>query len=258
MKLSSDTTIREAFGCGAAVPPTHNFLVGVELEVESVRNSGGIPSGWSVVPDGSLRNEGVEFISPPLPRETLVTHFKMVHGAIKHYTEYPAFSERTSIHVHINCLDLTEDQTKSIILWYALMEPIFFAAADSSRRNNIHCVGLDQTMLAEHYKRSLHFIVQRWSKYTALNLVPLKSQGTLEFRHMHGHNDPEKFAEWLLMIEKLWTFGKNNLLKKSGLTEADVLFAFDFIFGETSLAGLRGSLFGIVEDSLIDVKLSLI
>ncbi len=250
-------SVRDTFGIPSMVVGA-GFIAGVELEIESIRTGGNLPSGWQMTEDGSLRNEGREFISPPLGREQLVSHFNLIHGSIKHYDEWPAFSERTSIHVHVNCLDLTPEQVKSIVLWYALFEPVIFAMCSPTRRNNIHCVGLDQTVLCESYKRTLPLFVQKWSKYTALNLLPLKTQGTMEFRHMEGHNDPAKFADWLKVLENLWTFGQTTPLKKSTLDNDDVLFAFDTIFGGTPIHAIRGSVLELVSDNLIDVKLALV
>jgi hypothetical protein len=249
-------TIRKTWGIGGGIYADH-FIAGVELEIESIADYVTLPM-WKVETDGSLRNEGREFISPPLNRTSLVEDFKEIHATLEHFNEFPKFSERTSIHAHINCLDLTQQQTKSIVLWYALFEPVFFLLVDPARRNNIHCVGLDQTMLSDHYKKSFPLLVSKWSKYTALNLKPLETQGTIEFRHMEGHDDAIRFGNWLQVLESLWEYGKNNILTKHSLSDEAVLKAFDAIFATHPIHSIRGNVKELVSDNLVDIKLAFV
>jgi len=256
--MAGKETVRQTFGIASSVN-VNNFVAGVELEIEDLRNYQ-LPAGWHDTEDGSLRNNGKEFISPPATVETLVEHFEYIHKSIK-WRSSPGkgFSERTSIHVHINCLDQTQEQTRSILLWYALFEPVFFAMVAPSRRNNIHCVGLDQTSLSEVYRRSLPIYVQKWSKYTALNILPLNTQGTIEFRHMDGHGDVQRFKQWLCTLRRLWNWGQSHILSASAIdSSSQILEAFDFIFAESGMKGLRSSVLELVSDNLIDIKLSMV
>lgn len=255
--MSSAETIRDTFGIASSVAPSKEFMAGVELEIESFHNAD-YPDGWHIEEDGSLRNNGMEIISCPQTVGKLVDGFKHVHVNSRFRKQNEKFSERTSIHVHVNCLDLTQEQAKSVVLWYALFEPVFFAMVDPSRRNNIHCVGLDQTMLCEHYRRSLPMYVQRWSKYTALNLLPLNELGTIEFRHMEGHDDPERFRAWLKTLRNLWQFGQNNILSKQSVEPEAIMGAFDSIFIDSPIHAIRGSVLGLIGDNLVDIKLALL
>lgn len=251
-------TIRETYHIESSVEPNNKkFIAGTELEVESV--AGGTYGNWNKTTDGSLRNEGIEFISPPLETKELVKGFNKIHTTFQKYPQWPKFSERTSIHVHINCLDLTQQQVRAIVLWYALFEPVFFAMVEPTRSNNIHCVPLDQTSLSSKYKGDLPQIVEGWSKYTALNLMPLVSQGTIEFRHMEGHDDAAKFEWWLKTLENLWAYGRDNSLTRNVLQDpGTVLAAFDSIFKDAPIRQLRSHVLELVRDTLIDVKLALV
>ncbi len=254
--MANSDTVRATWGVGSYVTEK-KFVAGVELEIEDVRDIEGNIS-WQIEADGSLRNNGREFISPPLDRAGLVKGFKNIHASLVHSAKNPSpFSERTSIHVHVNCLDLTQQQTRSIILWYALFEPIFFAMVAPHRRNNIHCVGLDQTVVSEHYRRTLPIFVSKWNKYAALNVLPLKPQGTIEFRHMEGHADADRFADWLLILENLWTYGKDNIFSVKEL-EKGILPHFDGIFKNTGAYKFRAFAENMCANNLIDVKLGLI
>lgn len=259
--MSGNNTIRETYSIASHVEKvTDKFIAGVELEIEDIRSLGINMDniGWSVTEDGSLRNNGRELISGPFSYDKLVSDFKTIHGAMKHSSPSQAFSDRTSIHVHVNCLDLNQEQVKSIVLWYALFEPVFFAMCSPHRANNIHCVPLDQTVLCENYRRNIPIMVQKWSKYTALNLLPLGKYGTIEFRHMEGHDDSAKFAWWLKTLENLWAYGKSHILNKGFLAkDKPVLEAFDAIFKDAPIKSIRGSVEELVSDTLIDIKLSL-
>lgn len=259
--MAAQDTVRQTFSISSNVPQQPGkFIAGVELEIEDVDGvGGGLPSGWHSEEDGSLRNHGQEFISPPLNAEALIAHFEHIHKKlVPHSGKKQHFSDRTSIHVHVNCLDLTQEEVKSTLLWYALFEPVFFAMVAPNRSNNIHCVGLDQTSLSEHYRRTLPLFVQKWSKYTALNLLPLSSQGTIEFRHMEGHNNAVRFKEWMLTLKNLWHFGQGNIMNKKAIESSDkILAAFDAIFQDSAIKSIRASVPALVADTLIDIKLAL-
>lgn len=263
--MAGTDTVRNTFGVASSVAKCPKMIAGIELEIEDVQGlSGGTPYGWKVEEDGSLRNVGKEYISPPLQVDVLPVHFEHIHKNLVSYSgNNNYFSDRTSIHVHVNCLDQTQDEVKSIVLWYALFEPLFFAMAAPCRANNIHCVGLDQTSLSATYSRTLPIFVQKWSKYTALNLLPLATQGTIEFRHMEGHGDLSRFTAWVKTLENLWTFGQTNMMDKSAIqSSTKILNAFDTIFKDSLINGspaaaLRNSVLNLVEDNVIDIKLAL-
>lgn len=259
--MAAQDSVRDTFGISSNVQPAPGtFIAGVELEIEDTLGiAGGLPGGWHSEDDGSLRNYGMEFISPPLAADSLIAHFQHIHARLNTKTgKKEHFSDRTSIHVHVNCLDLTQEQVKSVLLWYALFEPVFFAMVAPTRSNNIHCVALDQTSLSEHYRRTLPLYVQKWSKYTALNLLPLSSQGTIEFRHMEGHNNTERFKDWMLTLKNLWTFGQETQMTKKAIdSQEKILTAFDCIFKDSAIKSIRASVPALVADNLIDIKLAL-
>ena len=256
------TTIRNAFGV-----PSHTsgsgFIAGLECEIENIhRNHSVNQNFWNIITDGSLRNNGWEYVSHPSNKETLLKEFKELHTSIvfQNQKKEDRFSSRTSIHVHVNCLDLEEQAVRTIVLWYALFEPIFFSMVTQERQNNIHCVPLNQTVLSENYRRPLKYFHSRWSKYTALNLLPLNKYGTLEFRHMHGHDDVALLGEWLSALENLFVWGQeNSVIPPNIMSNGSIKKAFYAIFKDTpSVQHLLPVLDDVVSDNLLDVKLSLI
>jgi hypothetical protein len=254
------TKVAEVFGCGGLYPglsDTDVFHAGLECEVECVAPSNikGLP--FQAVPDHSLRNNGVEYLSKPMPRKELVDAFEALHKSLK-FTGGDPFSSRTSTHVHVNCLNLSMEDARNMILLYALFEECFFLQVKPERRENIHCVPLTETSLPSVYKKDLLGLFKFWSKYTALNLKRLSDLGTMEFRHMHGTGDKEEIETWLMLLENLWTLAHGTKVNANTLNKETVLQWFDAIFSPSKrVMSYRSSLFDVIRNSYLDVKFSI-
>jgi hypothetical protein len=221
-------------GCQTTYMATDRNVLGLECEVESIAGVGGLFPGWTVTDDGSLRNNGKEFLSGPKAKEDMLAGFRHLHTTIR-VDQYPKFSDRTSIHVHANCQNLTTDQVVNIIKMYALYEEMFFYMCEPHRRHNIHCVPLTETYLPALYSTGLSNMLERWHKYTALNIKRLSDLGTIEFRHMEGHDDVNKLNNWLTIIENLFNLAKTDegKITKDTLTNANLEIWFSKIFSHT-------------------------
>jgi hypothetical protein len=235
-------TIREIFGMRVPTPwalkgamecANPDLMVGVELEVENCmqgqdwyqERTGKL--GWTTTVDNSLRgvnvttgaNAGIagyafEFISKPMKSSTLLfsmeEFFKVTGFDEKNYTD------RCSVHVHVNCTDLTPDQISSVALVYSVVEDILFRFVGQDRENNIYCLPWSQCRMHHDRVDKITSNVDRtsrsWQKYTALNLIPLRSQGTVEFRQMHGTADMKKLTTWINLIGCIFKYGTNTEL----------------------------------------------
>lgn len=246
--------INEMFSFGTQVS---GRMFGIECEIESIQKFNGADERWIVIEDGSLRNDGREFLAGPVTKEVAIDSFKYLHSRLV-LRDNP-FSHRTSIHVHVNCQDLDDSVVKNIVLWYTLYEPFFFLMAHPTRRNNIHCVGLDQTMVHSYLHRDLFTCIQSWSKYTALNLIPLHKYGTIEFRHMEGHNNVERFQQWLNCIDNLFSLGEQTYVDNKFLdSQGKIYDAFVYIFKDCPQIMKMGSMAdSFLSNSIIDLKLCL-
>lgn len=207
------STVNEVFGFGAyeQFKNPKTFYCGLELEIEDIQKNNVSSSQVSCKEDGSLRNGGLEFITTPVTYEDALSLFKYVHGALK-LGKNP-FSERTSIHVHVNCLGFEVSTLRELVLTYALAEPLFFNFVGHNRQNSVFCVPLNHTPLPGQYAKDLIGMHKSWHKYTAFNISPLgpgkdgsAPHGTIEFRHMYGTGDFEVFKTWLTAIKDLFDF----------------------------------------------------
>ena len=185
-----------------------SLLYGLELEIERVNQGADeakVP-GMSVENDGSLRNNGLEFITQPMTYSNVGYCLEMFFKKNKFTDEN--YSDRTSIHVHTNVQDLSVEQVQTIILLYQTFENLLFDWIGHGRNENIFCVPWSQTVLT--YKLfdnpSDWTKYKRWQKYTALNLLPVTTQGTIEWRHMNGHYDVARIMRWLQIIGAIYSF----------------------------------------------------
>ena len=236
---------------------TPEFFAGMECEIESVSSRHDIGE-WTATTDGSLRNNGLEFISKPLQKEPLLDAFSHLHQNIEYINEDEAFSQRTSIHVHVNCRSLDELQVKNMLYLYALYEPFFFALCEPQRRDNIHCVALTDTYLPSIYVHNLGALAGNWHKYTAFNLIPLREHGTVEFRHLQGTGDFELVSQWLNLLEKLWAACQQNMINVETLQDTALLKNWwRQLFSHCpQIMAMENEFETLTENSLIDVKLA--
>lgn len=262
-------TIQHQFGLSTiylqrrGMDTSKDFIAGAELEIEAVQD---FNNNWmedneiNVEVDGSLRNNGKEFLLPPSYKEDLVDLFKTLHGYVDLGSD--PFSVRTSTHVHVNCIHSTENQVRALLFLYAIFEPLAFAYVGEERKNNIHCMPLGSTHMPNYYGNSLENLVGdgKWHKYTAFNLLPLRELGTVEFRHLGGTDDPERFRTWLDFIQTLW----DNAHKVGQVTKAhltDIQWLRDIQAQLLTKAFTDNCLERpqfILEDNLLDVKLAFI
>lgn len=246
------------------------FICGTEYEIEDIKRvslpnhpelTGGSISlsdsspYWigdiGLMHDGSLRNNGIEFITKPVTYQRAIKLFDILHEGLT--TGPNPYTPRTSIHVHVNMANMTMGQLKHLLLTYALLEPVFFEVAGETRKHNIHCVPLSFTFLPSIYNKPIQDIVKAWSKYSAFNLMPVKTQGTVEFRHLYGTGDKVVYQKWLTLIKELWDFVYNN-----DETELRTMLYMDKTPQEIQHMVLPSSK-GIYADfttSLVDVKLA--
>lgn len=256
--------------------PSPHLLYGIELEIENTLDMVST-QGFRAVEDGSLRNNGMEFVSNPMTYSNAIFALNAFFDRNKAKATYnddgsdamdSNYSERTSIHVHINCQDLTMEQLATLCMIYETFERLLFGFIGYHRDKNIFCVPWYETNLSY---QTVHYLsggdtskIRRWQKYTSLNLLPLQTKGTVEFRHMHGNSDREFIAQWLRIIGRMhaaaisMTFDelKNTLIALNTTSHYDR--TMEMIFREeANLLRVDGYLMTL-EQGVLDMKYSLV
>lgn len=198
-------TVNNTFEC----PGEYNGkdVYGLELEIEdmhAILENGLTCKGWTTTPDGSLRNSGIEFLTrPPIELKEIEPALVRLFKELK--ISENSYSDRTSIHVHCNMQGESMDVLKSVCLLYLVTEQVFFSFVEQERFENVFCVPLMDFAAPFNLFAVLNqgTLTRNWTKYSALNLLPLTELGTVEFRHMHGTNDVDKIVTWVTAIDCL-------------------------------------------------------
>lgn len=180
-----------------------NALVGIEVEVENITGPVPMEAYWQSKPDNSLRNNGVEFVSIPLAVAQIQPALHHLYQQMARNNK-PDFSNRTSIHVHLNVRDMTQDQIYTLFLLYCIFEKHFYKFVGTKRLNSIFCVPIYRSNLDQKAVRTIYHLEASWQKYCGLNLLPLVSNGlnpggygTIEFRHLYGTDNYTTVMHWI-------------------------------------------------------------
>ena len=182
---------------------------------------------WKVVKDGSLR-EGTEFIfSGPLVGANIVNALQKLDDFFKAYinprnNRGVTSSDRCSIHVHLDVRRLSDEELTNLILVYLLFERFIFLAIDPSRIKNNYCRPLTDSSFKyilnemlnisnnqDRLIRILQSVAAQCDKYSALNILPITSKGSVEFRHHQGTTEPLKLINWINIIFCIKEAAKN-------------------------------------------------
>ena len=186
-------------------------LFGVEVEVEGR----GLPRAvekFNVVAEGSLRavdgEVGREFVFKiPMNFDRSMESL----GALKESldaSDRVVFSERTSVHVHVNVTDMTLPQWFTFLFLWVLYEEAMINYCGDSRKGNLFCLssrdaeGLMFTLEKCAREGHIHYLDDD-VRYSAVNTAATNKYGSVEFRSMRGTMDLEVLGEWLTTLKTL-------------------------------------------------------
>jgi hypothetical protein len=182
-------------------------LVGIEIELEHLdRNTTLYTPSWKTFHDGSLKEEGKEFVSCPIQTQYLEIELIKLFNSLHSYK----ITQRCSIHVHLNVRDFKSKDLFNFLLLYLVFERNLYRFS-GDRWNNIHCVPLysfKDFIVPFLKKLNSGHVFPSWKKYHGLNLSPIwggesSLLGTIEFRHMGGCTSVEKIMDWINLIVSL-------------------------------------------------------
>lgn len=220
------TTVAQVFGQRAsyATIEQHPLIVGsnlcgVEIELENLRIERPRFNYWTAKGDGSLRNNGMEFVfTSPWGGVDLYNAAIEIDSFL--FDNNPEDTWRCSTHVHVDVRNMTVPQLKRMFLAYLVYERVLFKCSGWHRYKNNFCLalGFAQEMLAtlsNNWNKDdtefLNNITGAWDKYSAMNLLPMTSFGSVEFR----------------ISEAKWRKGKLIRLANRFLSLKEVAMSFD-------------------------------
>lgn len=199
--------------------------LGFEFEIENIKQHPLLPPLWQDHEDLSLRNNGIEFQSTPLP----TSHIKIALFFLKIYLakiakQNPDFSWRTSTHIHSNAQSLSMEQLLFEIRLYLVFEPFIYDFVGGHRETSNFCVplwttNLDSALISAFLqaptKEFITRLYQHWPKYAGLSLFRLFDLGTIEFRQFPGGSDYNKLSIWINIIISLYEAAINLNIEKT-------------------------------------------
>jgi len=198
-------------------------LVGVEIELEGFSRYHMFKfksKYWTVKQDGSLRDDGLEFIfNHPLSGVDIERALFEFETWIKSYSEkygHPNITERCSVHVHVDMRDATVRQAHVFILLYMTFETMFFHEFGKDRDGNNYCIPVGMSAA----KRNLSGVGSKsegkvtasleGSKYTSLNTGAVYHFGSFEIRLHEGTYDSQAILKWVCILLSMKEYSDNH------------------------------------------------
>lgn len=208
-------------------------FIGIEIELENARvgddeeKESQLMYWWEEKGDGSLRNNGTEFVTKPgITAATVVPLMLRFSEDLKAARPKAQNNMRTGLHVHFNVREMSYYELSNVLFLYAITEPAFFEVS-GNRFENIFCVPWCENKhnLGEVINRLVWWVnrqnkpmaggvdFRNYSKYCGLNLAAISTYGSLEFRQHKGTHDPFEIIKWVQTIEALFDVGKRTSLE---------------------------------------------
>lgn len=232
--------------------------VGLEIEVEG--NKFPKPEGyeetkkpvklsktkaWSYVEDGSLRGEDnaeyvltspIKFSEIPLAAADLFTR-------LKEYGSVFDDSNRTSVHVHLNCQKFHFNRLAAFAAVFFAVEEILTEFGGEHRVGNLFClrgvdapriVGNIRDFIASDGEIPLHDIMH----YAGFNPHALMKHGSVEIRHMRGpssYDDVQLIVDWVSILQRLYEVSESFVDPREAValfSSGGPLSYFDTLLGD--------------------------
>lgn len=185
-------------------------MIGLEIECEGTHLFTTPFKYWACHQDNSLRavkdHAPVEYVlSKPLDPPEIKKALEYLESKLKQAGSSVIHSNRTSVHVHINCQKLTVRQLYCFILLYIIFEEALIDWCSPERAGNLFTLRAKDSdyyiTLLEAALKNENF--RGWSenvRYAACNVASIPKFGSLEFRALKGTVDIELITNWMSML----------------------------------------------------------
>jgi hypothetical protein len=197
---------------GMLVEPVKGYFAGLraragDLGVEIECEGRALPIGpfhfWHAKADHSLRGEAIEYVlRQPSKIAPVGDALDELHKAFKDHNTVLNMSNRTSVHVHVNVQKFMLQEVYNIVGLHYLLEDILVEYSGPERVGNLFCLrSCDAEYLPMLVARSAasgnHFtFLNDMVRYSSLNLNPLSTFGSVEFRSFRGTADKDEILAW--------------------------------------------------------------
>jgi len=184
--------------------------VGIEVEVEGKNLPRIIPQGWSQVVEHSLRGENAEYIlKKPVSRKRISRYLGVLAMAYRKAKTEVRFSDRQSVHVHINVQTMDVVSVYNFIILFIIFEKYLVKFCGEGREGNLFCLrATDAGGLISYLEKAsspdkFYVLDTGDIRYSAINVSSIFKFGSLEFRSMRGTDDFKLIENWVNILLNL-------------------------------------------------------
>lgn len=213
----NNTTITPSYTIGAMLGKTGTKgEVGIEIEIEGKNcpheELGNLSKYWKHVVDHSLRGEdnGEYVLRKPIKFDEVSTSLDELWTIFADYNTKFDESNRTSVHVHLNCQSFHINRFASFSALYFCFEEILTEWCGEYRVGNLFCLrSKDAPAIVQKIRK---FVKEFGSTtafsehlhYSAFNIHSLSKFGSVEIRTMRGVSDPNTILSWVNILRRLY------------------------------------------------------
>lgn len=187
--------------------------IGIEVEVEGTKlpKEAHTPPPWAYHVDGSLRGQdNAEYVlQSPIKFDKVPAALDKLWAAFEAKGSTFDESNRTSIHVHLNCQSFHWNRLASFIALYFAFEDILTEWCGEHRVGNLFCLrAKDAPAVVTQIKRFIQtdgrYELRDHLHYSAMNANALHKFGSLEIRTMRGVSDKKVIIDWVNALRRLY------------------------------------------------------
>lgn len=186
---------------------------GVEIECEGADLPSRIAE-WTVHREGSLRGEANEYVTNgAVTIDRLnVCMDRLTEAMIANGSHVNEGSHRASTHIHYNMQRRSTHDVVGAIIGLTLVEPILLRLCGPNRDGNLFCIpSYDCGDLPQYlyetftYMRRTgrYYFRHARGKYASLNLDPITSFGTIEYRVFPCSIQKDKILQWAGWVDRI-------------------------------------------------------
>jgi hypothetical protein len=194
--------------------------VGIEIEIEGKRLPGVTanppPAPWLYKPDHSLRgDESGEYVL-----DKAIAFSEVPQALSKLWEAFEAAktkfddSNRTSVHIHLNCQRWYLNQLASLAALHFIFEDVNTEWCGEHRVGNLFCLRAKDaeaivTWLKKFVQRDGEQEIPDGLHYSGFNIQALPKFGSVEIRTLRGVSDPNVIQDWVAIYERLYKLAQD-------------------------------------------------
>lgn len=188
--------------------------IGIEIEVEGSKlpkEPDELNPWWAYHKDGSLRGEdNAEYVlKKPILFNQVPEALDSLWKLFGKYKSRLDESNRTSVHIHLNCQEFYLNRLTSFLAIYTCFEEVLTEWCGDHRVGNLFCLRAKDAPGAVY--RIKKFIqsdgrneLNDGLHYSGLNTHALTKFGSVEIRALRGCSDPDTIRQWVGILQRIY------------------------------------------------------